>query len=223
MSDYREKEMKYLLIAYILLFFLFCTDILQNLPKESKSLLEIAASAFESAALAGVVSLFVFIVDSVIGSRFKNKLTVFFVIPRTGNVIFSKISTGKPIDERFSTQEAMEKYKTIIAQLPSEKKERRKYENAQWYKIYYDYREQDSILEAQKEYLTCRDLFIETVTFILVYLLAIWLLKKWVCFSYEFLLILCGIAILTNIATHKKMHSFVYGVIARDIADDEIP
>jgi ABC-type protease/lipase transport system fused ATPase/permease subunit len=64
---------------------------------------------------------------------------------------------------------------------------------------------------------------VETVTFIVLYLLAIWLLKKWVCFSYEYLSVLCGIAVLTNIATHKKMKTFVAGVIARDIADDHVP
>lgn len=223
MKEYREKEMKYLLVAYVLLFLLLCTNTLNSLPKKDETLYDVASALFESAALAGFISLLVFILDSVIGSNLKNRLTGLFVIPRTGYVIFSKISTGKRIDDRFSTKDAMEKYKTILDNLPADKKARREYENAQWYKIYFDYQDQDAVVQAQTEYLLCRDLFVETVTFIVLYLLAIWLLKKWVCFSYEYLSVLCGIAVLTNIATHKKMKTFVAGVIARDIADDHVP
>ncbi len=223
MNEYR-KDMQHLLLAYVLLFLLLCTGTLNPMPEaQEKTLFTIVVDLFKDAALAGVISLLVFILDSVIGSRLKNKLTGLFVIPRTGYVIFSKISAGKCIDDRFTTQDAIEKYKTIIDNLPRDKKERQEYENKEWYKIYYDYQEKAPIVQAQKEYLLCRDMFVATVMFIVLYLLSIAIFQKWTYFSYQYLVILCVIAVLSNIATHRKMQRFVYGVIARDVADDGIP
>ena len=105
-----------------------------------------------------------------------------------------------------------------IMQIPIEKKTRHVYENSQWYKIYCRYQEKGAVSQAQKDYLLCRDLFIGTIAFTGLYLISIIVFRGIVYFSIKFLITLITMAIITNIATHKKMVRFVSNVIALDIA-----
>ncbi len=218
MKDYREKEMKYLLITYVLLFLFWCTGIFEEVSNTIDKDWSAILSAIEGVIISGVLSLITFIADSLFSSGHKDKLVGLFFIPRSGCTIFTRILNSKIDDDRFTISEAKEQYAHIIANLPSVKKEKFAYENSQWYKIYYQYQDKGSIVQAQKDYLLCRDLFIETIIFIVLYLISILVFNKIVLFSKEFIITLILMAAITNIATHKKMNRFANNVISTDIA-----
>lgn len=218
MKEYREKEMKFLMISYLLLFFLLCTDGFVIIDLNPRSLLETIFPIAESMMVASVISLFVYIADSLISSSYKDKLVGFFFIPKAGCVIFSKINSGKQIDDRFMIIDAQKQYESIIQKLGGEPKANRIYENSQWYKIYCKYQDKGAVNQTQKDYLLCRDLYIESIMFLTLYFAASLVLSEWVKFSLAFIIILSSIAIITNITTHMKMNRFVNTVVALDIA-----
>ena len=218
MKEYREKEMKFLMISYLLLFFLLCTDGFVKIGLNLKSLLETIFPLAESMMVAGVISLFVYIADSLISSSFKDKLIGLFFIPKAGSVIFSRISRGKQIDDRFAIIDAQKHYESIIQNLGEDTKANRIYENSQWYKIYCKFQDKGAVNQTQRDYLLCRDLYIESIMFLTLYFVASLFLSEWVRFSLAFIIILFSITIITNITTHVKMKRFVNTVIALDIA-----
>jgi hypothetical protein len=218
LKDYREKEMKYLMITYVLLFLFWSTRFFRDASSVTDLDWNIILSAIQGVIISGVLSLITFISDSLFSSNHKDKLVGLFFIPRSGCTVFSRMHNGKIADDRFTKAEAREQYSHIIACLPSEKKEKYAYENAQWYKIYCQYQDKGSIVQAQKDYLLCRDLFIETIIFIILYLVSLMVFHEIVLLSSKFIITLIIMAILTNIATHKKMNRFVNNVIATDIA-----
>lgn len=213
--------MKYLLITYVLLFLFWCTGIFSEVSITVDKDWSAILSVIEGIVVSGVLSLITFIADSLISSGHKDRLVGLFFIPRSGSTIFTRILNEKIVDDRFTKSEAKERYAEIINNLPSEKKEKYAYENSQWYKIYYQYKDNGSIIQAQKDYLLCRDLFIETIVFIALYLISIIVFNKTVLFSKEFIITLAIIAFITNISTHKKMNRFANNVIASDIASEK--
>lgn len=218
MKDYREKELKCLLILYILLLIIWCTQIFNQTLNIFEGNSGNIFSIIEGLTISGVISLVAFISDSVISSNQKDKLVGLFLIPKPGYTIFTRIKSGRVVDDRFINTDAAQKYSSIIENLPTEKKYRFTYENAQWYKIYTKHQERKSIFQAQKDYLLCRDLFVETLVFICAYFISLIVFREIVYFSWSFIITLTVFAILTNIASHIKMNRFVNSVIAVDIS-----
>ena len=199
----------------MLLFLYWCVDI-SNISINS---LGYIFTAIEGVLISGVLSLFVFIGDSLFSSDLKDHLVGLLFIPRPGNTIFTRIKEKRIKDSRFTIPEAIEKYTDIIQNLPNEKIDRYHYENSQWYKIYSKYTEKGSIKQAQKDYLLCRDLFIETILFVILYIIAVFVFTDRITFSVQFTTMLIFMAVITNIAAHIKMNRFVNNVIATDIAN----
>ncbi len=213
MKDYREKEMKYLSLILAFLFLLWCT------PAFSCSLdATNIVTMLKSIIVSSILSLTVFLCDCLINNNIKDKLVGLFFIPRPGNTIFTRIASNSIADDRFLTSDAKIIYNTIISGIPQEKDEKHKYENANWYQIYLCHQEKGQVIQCQKDSLLCRDLFIETISFIVIYGFLILLFYGMVKFSVTFIGILILMAIITNIATHIKMDRFVNTVIAVDIA-----
>lgn len=217
MKSYREKEMKYLLIVYSMLLLIWCTDNIDNIENATEDYRQLFFVFIESAVISGVISLIVFISDSLYSSKSKDKLVNLFFLHRSAEVVFTKIKNGTIHDDRFTRATAKDCYKSIIQQFPEDKNNRYFYENSCWYKIYSKYIEKGSIQESQKDYLLCRDLFIETITFIIVYIASIVIFQD-IDFSLKYFCFLVFMAVITNIATHNKMTCFVNNVIAVDIA-----
>ncbi|MEL1133822.1 hypothetical protein AAC978_01450 [Desulfitobacterium sp. THU1] len=218
MKDYRTKEMKYLLVAYSLLFLLWCTPIFEQIPETIKSDYKIIISISEGVAISGVLSLIVFLGDSLISSSLKDKLVGLFFIPRAGQTIFTRISNKEVNDDRFLSYDAISLYSTIIENMPSLKKEKLHYENTNWYKIYSQHKEDAAIMQTQKDFLLCRDLFIETLEFVMLYIISLFIFNGSVLFSWRLILTLLVMVVITNISTHVKMNRFVNTVIAVDIS-----
>ena len=218
MKNYRSKEMKNMLFVYFLLFLLWCTNIYKQFPEVPVNNFKNIISVMEGVTISGVLSLITFFSDSLISSNLKDKLIGLFFIPRSGQTIFTRISNKTVKDDRFLIVEAISCYSDIIENRPMQKKEKRIYENTNWYKIYSKYKKDGAIIQAQADYLLCRDLYIETLEFLVLYLSALFLFKGTVLFSWHFILTLLVIAIIANISTHIKMNRFVNTVIAIDVS-----
>lgn len=172
----------------------------------------------EGVTISGVLSLITFLGDSLISSNLKDKLVGLFFIPRSGQTIFSRISNKTVNDDRLLISDAISRYSGIIENRPSQKRDKLYYENANWYKIYSEYKKEGAIMQAQTDYLLCRDLYIETLEFLVLYISSLFLFNGTVLFSWRFILALLVMAIITNISTHIKMNRFVNTVIAIDLS-----
>lgn len=218
MKDYRDKELKYLMIILILLFLVYSTPI-KNLSFTAIELSETLATAFSGIVISSVLSLTTFLLDCLISTNLKNKMVGLFFIHKAGETIFTRINNLSVKDDRFLIFEAKTQYKKIICNIPKNNKDRYEYENSNWYKIYRKYQDIDQVIQSQKDYLTCRDLFIETILFLVIYFLSLIFYSKFVVFSFKYFLIIVLIAVVTNISTHVKMNRFVNTVIALDVAE----
>lgn len=208
--------MKWLTILYSVLYLYFCTDFISIInsykPTESTNLLRI----FESALITGTVSVIVFIFDSLISSKLKNWMLGSFIIPVYGCTVFTKIGSNKFKDERVSCQAAKETYSKIITNLPKDRKERMIFENEQWNKIYVEFESNGAVKQSQKDWLLCRDMYIETILFTVFYLVSTLIFNN-IAFSLTLLVTLIVMAIILNFAAHNKMKRFVYTVIAKSV------
>lgn len=218
MKDYREKELKYLMIIFILLFVVLCTPI-RELDITDIELHQALTTIFSSIVVSSVLSLATFICDCLLTTNLKDKMVGLLFIPKAGETIFTRINKSSVKDNRFLNSEAKIKYKEIISNIPKDKKDRYEYENSNWYKIYKIYQDKGQVSQSQKDYLTCRDLFIETIVFLVLYFLSLIFYGAFVTFSFKFLLIIILTAVVTNISTHVKMNRFVNTVIALDVAE----
>ena len=123
MKDYRDKELKYLMIILILLFVVLCTPI-KELNITDIELHKSLTTVFSSIVVSSILSLSTFICDSLINTNTKNKLVGLFFIPKAGETIFSRINEYSVKDDRFLNSEAKAKYEEIISNIPQNKKER---------------------------------------------------------------------------------------------------
>jgi len=210
--------MKYLLLTYFLLFLLWCTPIFEQIPETIENNYKNIISIAEGVTISGILSLITFLGDSLISSNLKDKLVGLFFIPRSGQTIFTRISNKKVNDDRFLSSDAVSRYSEIIENRPAQKKERLCYENTYWYKIYSEHKKEGAITQAQTDYLLCRDLFIETLEFLVLYIISLFIFNGTVHFSWHFILTLLVMAAIANMSTHVKMNRFVNTVIAVDIS-----
>lgn len=218
MKDYRDKELKYLMIILILLFVVFCTPI-KDLSFTDIELNKTLTTVFSGIVISSVLSLTTFLSDCLISTNFKNKMVGLFFIHRAGETIFTRINNLSIKDDRFLISEAKTQYKKIICNIPKNNKDRYEYENSNWYKIYRKYQDKGQVIQSQKDYLTCRDLFIETILFLVLYFLSLIFYSEFVVFSFKYFLIIVLIAVVTNVSTRVKMNRFINTVIALDVAE----
>lgn len=117
MKDYRDKELKYLMIILILLFIVLCTPI-KELNITDIELHKTLTTIFSSIVVSSILSLATFICDCLISTNLKNKMVGLFFIHRSGETIFTRINNCSVKDDRFLNSEAKTKYKEIISNIP---------------------------------------------------------------------------------------------------------
>ncbi len=220
MKDYRDKELKYLMVILLSLFLNWCTPFFSdflNLNGPSK-IVELS-SILEATIVSAVLFCATTISDCIISSGMKDRLVGLFFIPRAGETVFSRIASGELRDNRFRTSDAALLYTSIIHLRPTLAKERHEFENSNWYRIYRKYQEKGQVSQSQRDYLMCRDLYSQTLSFGIVYILSIYAFPTVVVYSPKFTALLCVLAIVFNICTHLKMNRFVNTVIAVDVAE----
>lgn len=220
MKEYRNKEIKNLMFLLFFLFLIWCTPIFNDIDA-AQDTYHVFLNAMESLLVSATLSSATILFDCLVSSNLKDDLVGLFFIPRSGETIFSNIRDGKIKDKRFLTSDAVSSYTDIIQSLPSNQAERRRVENAAWYRLYQKHQEKGQVIQCQCDYLMCRDLYIETLAFLVVYLLAICIFPSVISPSCKFFMTEIALAIVFNICTHLKMKRFVTTVIAVDIAKQQ--
>lgn len=214
MKDYREKELKWYIIAYLLL--LIGIRNFESMPTDNTAWLNGIESLLSSALLGGVVCVLSFVFDCLYTSEEKEFLLFLRFTTMPGKTIFTRIAQGKAKDIRFENSTAQERYQEIIGNLPPDKKEKRNYENAKWYALSLEHEENPRVSNAHRDFLLCRDLYITTITMLI--LTGAGMFAKIIQFDWIPIIYLAALLLLTNLAAHAKAHRFVNSVIAVDLS-----
>ena len=213
LKNYRENEIKWYMVAYLLLVVVVCyPSTIQSIDIELAAKIEkLLISAF----LSGTVCLLAFVFDSLFSSRIKEILLYLGFTKMPGATIFTRIQEKRLRDVRINIDEAQSRYKEIIAS-KSSSKEKQQYENAKWYSIYSEHKDDKRVFSVHRDFCLCRDLY--TTTVFLTVLTLIMMLISLLPFSRIILAYLLIMLIVTNIAAHNKASRFVNTVIAVDLA-----
>jgi len=220
MKDHRDKEMKNLMYILFFLFLMWCTPILEHIEcTEGQSNYIILVAVLESTVISGILSSATLLCDCLVSNRLKDKLVGLFFMPRAGETVFSRIKTHQLKDDRFQISDAIATYTDIIQQIPTDKKKSRNFENKNWYEIYQKHQENGPVSQCQKDYLMCRDLYVEVISFLIMYILSLFIFPSIVVFSRKFVILLILFAAAFNYCTHLKMNRFVNTTIAVDMSN----
>lgn len=213
-KDYRNNELKNYVIGNILLV-LYFSGIFDNLfTSDINSNLNIWKTLIESALVSSIIYIYVFLLDSLIPGDIKQKVAYFHIGKLPGYTIFTKMKQNNK-DDRFTHADIVKKYASIYSNMPVGKKEKGKYENAQWYKIYNNYKNESKILIANRDFLLCRDLTIITIMLMIIYFILIVL--KIIVFSKNVVAVMFIELIVSNISMRCKATRLAYNVISEDI------
>ena len=184
-KDYRNNELKNYVIGNILLVLYFSGMFDKIFSQDINSNLNIWGIVIESALISSIIYIYVFLLDSMIPGDIKQKIAYFHIGKLPGYTIFTKM------------------------------KEREKYENAQWYKMYKDCRNENKILIANRDFLLCRDITIITMMLLILYFILTSL--KIIVFSKIIAIIIVVELIVSNISMRGKARRLAYNVISEDI------
>lgn len=200
-KDYRNNELKNYVIGNILLVLYFSGMFDKIFSQDINSNLNIWGIVIESALISSIIYIYVFLLDSMIPGDIKQKIAYFHIGKLPGYTIFTKMKEGEK-DDRFTQADVMKKYSQIYTNMPVNKKEREKYENAQWYKMYKDCRNENKILIANRDFLLCRDITIITMMLLILYFILTSL--KIIVFSKIIAIIIVVELIVSNISMRGK-------------------
>jgi len=213
MKDYREKELKWYIFAYLFLMIgISSPDLISS---GSDNWLSSIEKLLSSSLLVGVICTLAFVFDCLYTAELKDMLLCLGFTTLPGKTVFSRISKGKINDMRIDIIKAQEKYKDIINNLPCNKNEKNKYENIKWYSLSRIHEDDPRVKTAHRDYLLSRDLYTTTITmFVLTIAGMVFgvIQFSWIPIGYLIVML-----ILTNIATHFRAHRFVNSVIVVDI------
>ena len=213
-KDYRGKELLGYTVVQIIIIVLFQNPQILSVDylELQKNILPLVTSTIFSS----VICVMTFIFDSIFSDNLKY-LLIYFGKARPGELIFSKIKSHHT-DFRYTQGNALEKYKEIYDNMPQDRKQRRSYENDQWYKIYTKHRGSSMILGSHRDYLLCRDIYFSTLIMILLYSFTTILLKN-ISFSWKLIVFELVLMFFINIATRQRAKRFVDNVIALDLQE----
>ena len=212
-KDYREKELKNYVIGNVLFFLVFSGKIQKIIEFGINNSVNIWGTIIESALLSSIIYIYIFLMDALIAGNHKFKICYFPIEKMPGYTIFSDMKK-KVNDDRFLQEDVLVKYKHVYDNMPM--KNRDKFENANWYKIYDECKDEAKVFTANRDYLLCRDMNIITIWLLVAYIIAVFLMKILV-FSWNVILFLVLEYIATNIAMRVKGKRLAYNVIAVDI------
>lgn len=221
MKEYRKNELKTYVIGNVLILLLL-TGMFDGLIKNvSSDGVKIIESLFGSAIIGSVVYIYTFLLDSFMPSKAKDAIA-YFPTGRPGDKIFTEIEKRDP-DSRFTKEQVKQKYVDVYKGIKVRqqkkykegKKELRKYQNSQWYRIYKPNQKDESIYTAQQDFLLVRDMGSMTIMLAALYFIAI--IFKVATVDWRIIAILTAEFLLSNLAAKSKAKRFAYNVIATDL------
>ena len=213
MKDYREKELKWYIFAY--LFLMIGIESPDLITFQNANWFNNIEKLLSSSLLSGAICILAFVFDCLYTAELKELVLCLGFTTLPGKTIFTRIKKCKIHDMRFEAIDAQNKYKDIIDGLPSNKKEKKMYENRRWYGLSRLHEDDPRVKTAHRDYLLSRDLHTTTIT--LLTLTVAGMVFRIVQFSWILLGYLIAMLILTNIAAHFRAHRFVNSVIAVDM------
>ena len=108
MKEYRNKEVRDLMLLLLSLFWLWCTPVFHNICSvDDQNNFSTLLTILESTTISAVLSCASILCDCLISSALKDKLVGLFFMPRSGETIFSDIKNGQIKDSRFRTPDAI--------------------------------------------------------------------------------------------------------------------
>lgn len=218
MKEYRKKELKYYAIGNILLLLLMQGMFDGLMVRASNDAVDIIETLLGSAIIGSVVYIYTFLLDSFMPSKAKDAVA-YFPTGRPGDYIFTEIQKRDP-DARFTKGQVKNKYSDVYKnicnlQTNEEKKELRKYQNSEWYKIYKKNQDDESVYTSQQDFLLLRDMGSMTIMIALFYVAMVVL--RLISFDGRVVTFLIVEFLLSNLAAKNKAKRFAYNVIATDL------
>jgi hypothetical protein len=213
MKDYRDKEIKWYILAY--LFLVIGSASPEFISSANADWFSIIDELLSSSLLAGAICTLAFVLDCLYTANAKENLLFLGVTTLPGKTIFTRISEGKVKDIRFKNEDAQAIYSKIIDGLPSDEKERKLYENAEWYSLSRKHERDQRVNTAHRDYTLARDLYTTTIT--LLALTVVGMAVGLIGFSWILIGYLLIMLVITNVAAHFRAHRFVNSVIAADM------
>ena len=210
-KDYKDKEMKMYIIGIIFIY--VC---ISNSLKIDNDKVMYINQLITTTLVSGVIYLFTYLSDAIVSSYLKDKIIYLFgIINKPGECIFSSIEK-KSKDDRIYKENTKKVYNDIYKNMPKNKRDRKKYENSNWYTIYSKYREEKMIEVSNREYLMTRDFVFVTISMLAIYIILSFL--KVTTYNYKFIIILAILIIINMISANIKAKRFAYNVIALDLS-----
>ena len=212
---YREKELKSYVIGNIILILLgskYVDYIIFAIGSENiGSTLEFL---FSSSLVSSLVYIYTYIIDALIPGDVKNRI-IWWNKGLPGNRVFSDIKNNNK-DNRFTTEEVLEKYKSVYNEIREKSEtERKNIENSAWYNAYQKNENSAKVFVSNRDWLLCRDMCAMTLWIIIGSVFVFITLRKmppiWLISVLVFELL--G----TWGAARVKSKRFVYNVIAKDV------
>lgn len=205
MKDYRKNELKYYVIACIVIF--IWVHFKNNISE--LTLWNIINPLIISPAL----YVFTFILDSVYDSDAKFKI-IYGRKGKPSRRIFSEIADSGKLPW-FTSDDAKDIYKDIYDGMP-QGKACSDYQEEKWYGIYFRYRDKGikALDTSAADFRLLRDINIATINLIVLYLIYCVLSQD---IYYMYLALLIFAAVITNISARVKGKRWVYNVVSYDI------
>lgn len=122
-------------------------------------------------------------------------------------------SCKKGGDDRFTPEQAKQKYETIYQKIETNKGCD---ETQMWYEIYNRHRDEPIVFGSNRDYLLLRDLHSQTRTLFIVYALLVWVTEI-ISFSREYVLYLAIMVVALNIGARVQGKRMVYTVLSVDL------
>ena len=228
-KEYRKYELRDFVLVNVLLMLYFSGTLniffdSFGLEEVSNGALHMIGALFGNAFIATAVYIYVFIFDTLLTGNTKFKVAYCFKRDRAGlpaETIFSELISGDLSDSRFTVADLQKTYDDVISNLNENnysKKERYRYENACWYKIYAKYEKTEQKLwVSQKDFLLCRDMTMACLFLSVLYIIICILINE-MKFSLAFAILMVIEAVLCDVAMRSKGKKFAVDVIATDIA-----
>ena len=217
LKDYREKELKTFLFGNVLLV-LLGTGFIQNIvePLGADNVWKALAELFGSSVCLTIIYIFAFVLDSIIPGRIKERI-IWPVCGLPGRRIFTDIR-DKNRDDRFILEDALQAYEKVYKEIDknNDKEQCGNIQNAAWYKIYQKYETHAQVYVSHRDFLLCRDMATLVVWVFVGTLLLYGYTGKDI--SSKLIIFMVVEFIILWIAAKVKGKSFVYNVIAKDLA-----
>lgn len=215
LKEYRDKELKWFLLANILLM-LIGSGILDFGDMESISISDIS-SLLSVTAVSSAIYIYTFILDSLLPSRVKVFL-VFLWKRQPSCTIFTDMER-KFGDDRFKLEDAKMKYSKIYERIKSEPSSFD--QTPLWYEIYNKHRNNTIVFGSNRDYLLLRDMHSQTIVTMLAYIL-LWWFSGLLSFSWKFVVYLVIMIVCLNIGARVQGKKMVYNVLSIDVNESAL-